>query len=167
MKIFCKFTTVNISKLNFWLVICIAKNFIWTTLKVIFSIFRFFLCTVRFQIFKILSYHNKPYINGKLIYSAFRRCINLDLKKIDPYDWFCAPGSHFCSHQLLAKVWRRSRNLFQAHLSDSAHLNRRVWLKHSSTESSENTEDSTCKPGGMTLYTHEKYAWCVTNELCT
>ncbi len=42
MKIFCKFPTVNISKLNFWLVICIAKNFIWTTLKAIFSIFRFF-----------------------------------------------------------------------------------------------------------------------------
>ncbi len=51
MKIFCKFLTVNISKLNFWLVICIAKNFIWTTLKVIFSIFRFF-CTLRFQIYK-------------------------------------------------------------------------------------------------------------------
>ncbi len=37
----CKY--VNISKLNFGLVICIAKNFIWTTLKMIFSIFRFFL----------------------------------------------------------------------------------------------------------------------------
>ncbi len=36
---------VNISKLNFLLVICIAKNFIWTTLKAIFSIFRFFLHT--------------------------------------------------------------------------------------------------------------------------
>ncbi len=42
MKIFSKFPTINILKLNFWLVICIAKNFIWTTLKVIFSIFRFF-----------------------------------------------------------------------------------------------------------------------------
>ncbi len=51
MKIFYKFPTVNISKLNFWLVICIAKNFIWTTLKMIFSIFRFF-CTLRFQIYK-------------------------------------------------------------------------------------------------------------------
>ncbi len=51
MKIFCKFPTVNISKLNFWLIICIAKNFIWTTLKVIFSIFRFF-CSLRFQIYK-------------------------------------------------------------------------------------------------------------------
>ncbi len=51
MKIFCNFFTVNISKLHFWLVICIAKYFIWTTLKVIFSIFRFF-CTLRFQIYK-------------------------------------------------------------------------------------------------------------------
>ncbi len=54
MKIFSKFSTVNISKLNFWLVICIAKNFIWTTLKMIFSIFRFF-CTLRFQIYKYCS----------------------------------------------------------------------------------------------------------------
>ncbi len=38
-------------KTSFWLVICIAKNFIWTTLKAIFSIFRFF-CTLRFHIFK-------------------------------------------------------------------------------------------------------------------
>ncbi len=43
MKIFCTFLTVNILKLNFLLVICIAKNLIWTTLKMIFSIFRFFL----------------------------------------------------------------------------------------------------------------------------
>ncbi len=43
--------SMKISKLNFWLVICIAKNFIWTTLKMIFSIFRFF-CTLRFQIYK-------------------------------------------------------------------------------------------------------------------
>ncbi len=43
--------TVNISKLNFWLVICIAKNLILTTLKMIFSIFRF-CCILRFQIYK-------------------------------------------------------------------------------------------------------------------
>ncbi len=42
MKIFSKFPTISISKHNFWLVICIAKDFIWTTLKMIFSIFRFF-----------------------------------------------------------------------------------------------------------------------------
>ncbi len=51
MMIFCKFPSVNISKLNFWLVICIAKNLIWRTLKMIFSIFRIF-CSLRFQIFK-------------------------------------------------------------------------------------------------------------------
>jgi len=51
MKIFSKFPTVHISKLNFLLVICIAKNLIWTTLKMIFSIFRFF-CILRFQIYK-------------------------------------------------------------------------------------------------------------------
>ncbi len=43
MKIFGKFPTVNISKRIFWLVICIAKKFIWTTLKAIFSVFLFFL----------------------------------------------------------------------------------------------------------------------------
>ncbi len=48
---------------------CITKNFIRTTLKDIFSIFRFF-CTLRFQIYKYCTYHNKPYINGKMIYSA-------------------------------------------------------------------------------------------------
>ncbi len=78
--LFCKCPTINISKLNFWLEICIAKNFIWTTLMVIFSIFRFF-CTLKFQNFK-LSYHNKPYINWKLIYSAFIWCIYLNFKQL-------------------------------------------------------------------------------------
>ncbi len=67
MKIFSTFPTVNISKLNFWLLICIAKNFIWTTLKMIFSIFRFF-CTLRFQIYKYCPIITN--IKGKLIYSA-------------------------------------------------------------------------------------------------
>ncbi len=39
MKIFSKFLTVNISKRH----LCIAKNFIWTILKAIFSIFVFFM----------------------------------------------------------------------------------------------------------------------------
>ncbi len=80
MKIFCTFPILNILKLNFWLVICIAKNFIWTTLKEIFSIFRFFLHP-QIPDLQILSDHNKPYINGKIIYSAFRWCINLNFKK--------------------------------------------------------------------------------------
>ncbi len=106
MKIFCKCPTVNISKRNFWFVICIAKNLIWTTLKAIFSIFGFFY-TLRFQIFKylclslILSDHNKPYINGKIMYSAFRWWINLNCENIDSYDWFCGPWSHLW----LFKTW--------------------------------------------------------------
>ncbi len=32
-RYFCNCPTINTSKLDFWLVICIAKNFIWTTLK--------------------------------------------------------------------------------------------------------------------------------------
>ncbi len=36
-------------------------------------------------------YPNKSYINGTLIYSAFRLYINLNITKIDP----CGPGSHF------------------------------------------------------------------------
>ncbi len=43
MNIFDTFPTVNISKLIFCLVICIAKNFIWKILKAISSIFLFFL----------------------------------------------------------------------------------------------------------------------------
>ncbi len=40
MKTFCKFPTVN---LNFWLVICIGKDFIWTTLKAIIYFIYFIL----------------------------------------------------------------------------------------------------------------------------
>ncbi len=42
MKIFSAFPTVNMSKLDFCLILCIAKNLIWTTLKLILSVFRFF-----------------------------------------------------------------------------------------------------------------------------
>ncbi len=94
MKIFSKFPTVNISKLNFWLVICIAKNFIWTTLKVIFSIFRFF-CTLRFQISKycpIITNHTS--MESSFI-SALRWCINLNFKKFTLMTGFVVQG-HTC-----------------------------------------------------------------------
>ncbi len=76
--------TVNISKLNFWLVICIAKNFIWTTLKAILSIFRFF-CTLRFQIFKylylsqILSYTNHTSMESLFIQLSYLNFENMTL----------------------------------------------------------------------------------------
>ncbi len=90
MKIFSTFPTVNISKLNFLLVICIAKNFISTTLKMIFSIFRFF-CSLRFQIYKycpLITNHTSM----KLIY--FQMMYKSQFLKMYTYDWFCAPGSH-------------------------------------------------------------------------
>ncbi len=93
MKIFSKCPTVNISKLNFWLVICIAKNFIWTTLKMIFSIFRFF-CTLRFQIYKYC-----PIITNHTSMESFQMMHKSQFHKMACYDWFCAPGSH---------IWRIS-----------------------------------------------------------
>ncbi len=63
---------------------CIARNFIWTTLKAIFSIFGFFAPSDFLFSNSCISAKYcpiKPCINGKLIYSAFRLCINLNLKK--------------------------------------------------------------------------------------
>ncbi len=91
----CKFPTVNISKLNFWLVICIDKNFIWTNLKIIVSIFRFFYTLRLLYLSQILSYHNKPCINGKRIYSAFR-CINLHFKKCTHMTALCSRFTFIC-----------------------------------------------------------------------
>jgi len=64
----------------------------WTTLMPFSRCFDFF-CTLRFQIFKwphgthtSAKYGpNKPYINGRVIYSPFRLCIHLNLKKKKPY----------------------------------------------------------------------------------
>ncbi len=58
---------------------------------------------------QILSYHNKPYINTKLIYSAFRWCINLNFKKLT-YDWFCAQGSQFSRLTRLSSVLINASN---------------------------------------------------------
>ncbi len=73
-RYFCKFPTVNISKLNFWVVICIAENFIWTNLNGDFLNISIFMHP-QIPDFQILSNHNKPYINGKIIYSLWW-CIN-------------------------------------------------------------------------------------------
>ncbi len=100
MKIFSEFPTINIKTffLHFWLVLFIAKNFILTTLKLIFTVFRFF-CTLSL----ILSYHNKPYINGKLIYFDVEHLwlvlwsrvthMHLSLIRLYPgYGRFCGSG---------------------------------------------------------------------------
>ncbi len=93
MKIFY---TVNISKLNFWLVICIAKNFIWTTLKMIFSIFRFF-CTLRFQFFKYC-----PIITNHTSMESYLFSVQMmhtsQFRKINTYDWFLCSRVTYNDH---------------------------------------------------------------------
>ncbi len=82
----------------------------------IFTFFIFIFFTLRFQIFKwlylgqILSYHNKPYINGNLIYSDFRWCINLDFTKFTLLTGFVVQGhifkvllSHMCEEMKV--IW--------------------------------------------------------------
>ncbi len=95
MKIFCTFPTVNISKVNFLIVICIAKNFIWTTLKMILSVFRFFSpLDSRFSnlyLDQIVSYTNKPCIDGKLFC-----CINLNLEELTLIIIFLVQGHTWC-----------------------------------------------------------------------
>ncbi len=79
-RIFWKCPTLNISKFIFGLVICVAKDLIWTTLKAIFSIFRFFAPSdSRFSNSCISAKYCPILRNGKLIYSAFRWCINWPL----------------------------------------------------------------------------------------
>ncbi len=127
MKIVCKFPTVNISKLNFWLVICIAKNFIWTALKAIFSII--FFCTLRFLILNsCISAKYRPlitYINGKFICSAFRWSINLNFEKwtlmtcfvVQGHIWVLSEGScdteNWSNKQLLKIQLCHHRNYLQ------------------------------------------------------
>ncbi len=65
------FLPLNISKVNFWLVIYIAKNFIKTALKAIFSIFWFILHPQILDFQTVVYRPNiadpiKPYINVKL-----------------------------------------------------------------------------------------------------
>ncbi len=96
MKIFCKFPTVNISKLNFWLVICIAKDFIWTTLKMIFSIFWFF-CILRFSNSFISTKYCPIITNHTSMESylfSFQMMYTSQIRKMYTYDCFCAPWSH-------------------------------------------------------------------------
>ncbi len=94
MKIFCNFPTVIISKPNFWLVICIAMNLIWTTLKAIFSIFRFVSFFAPSDSRFTNSCLSAKYCPNNTNHTSMERwCINLKWLK-SPYDWFCGPGSH-------------------------------------------------------------------------
>ncbi len=83
-----------------------AKNIIWTTLKVIFSIFRFVLypqisdSCISAKYCPILTNN----INGKIIYSVFRLCINLKYQKLALMIGFVVQGMH--SLFLRGTIWR-------------------------------------------------------------
>ncbi len=87
MKIFSTFPTVNISKRSFWLVICIAKN----NFKGDFLNIYIFLHP-QIPDFQILSDHNKPYINGNIIYLAFIWYTNLNFKILTRMTGFVVQG---------------------------------------------------------------------------
>ncbi len=99
MKIFC---TVNISKLNYWLVICIAKN----NFKGDFLNIEMFL-----HHFQILS---KPCINGNIIYSAFRWSITLSFWKCTVMVGFMMFNVSVCWLSQSALVFVRQKHDLQA-----------------------------------------------------
>ncbi len=111
-----KFTTVNLSKRNYWLVICIAKNLVWRAWKMIFSIFRFF-CTLRFQIFKHCPNHTS-------IESSFIQRSDA-IKKMDLHDWFCgrvALRAALIEHMASKVTGKQTRWPFQ--YFSQTHINR-------------------------------------------
>ncbi len=74
-------------ELTFLLVICIAKNFIWSTLKVIFS---------KKMIYIYILHPQIPDFQIAYLFS-FQLMYNSQFQIIDPYDWFCGPWSHLCN----------------------------------------------------------------------
>ncbi len=130
MKIFSTFPTVNISKL-FLFILCIAKNFIWTTVKAIFSIFLFF-CTLRFQIFKKLYVSQilslQTLYQWKVYLFSFQIMYKSQFRKMYPYDWFCGPGSHIIWKHIY-KSKHTYINSWSVCLSVSLVLNRFFYFK--------------------------------------
>ncbi len=86
MKIFENVLPLNVSNIHFRL-ICIVKIFHLNNFKGHFLNIEFFLHP-QIPDLKILSYHN----NGKLIYSAFRWCINLNFDKLTLKTGFVVQG---------------------------------------------------------------------------
>ncbi len=69
-------------------IICIAKNN-----------FKDDFLNIQIPDFKILS---KPYINGNITYSAFRWCINLNLKKLTLKTGFVLQGHIFSGSHIFS-----------------------------------------------------------------
>ncbi len=95
--IFCKFPTVNISKLfnNYLIIIINMQELNLENFKGDFLNISIFFCSPSDSRFsnscisaKYCPFHNKPYIHRKLIYLPFRS------KKNDPDDWFYGTESH-------------------------------------------------------------------------
>ncbi len=80
-------------KCNFWLLICIAKNFMWTILKGNFLNMLPFFAPPDFQ---ILSYHNKPYINWNIIYSDFNTFTLMTGFAVQGHIYICHFLLYFC-----------------------------------------------------------------------
>ncbi len=111
MKIFCIFPTVNISKLNFWLVIFIVKNLIWTTLKAIFSIFRFLfaLSDSRFSNSCVSANYCPLLTNHTPMVSLFIQLMYKSVKN----DWFCGPGSHVLTQMTFFHPWNTKEDILK------------------------------------------------------
>ncbi len=98
MKIFCKFPTVNISKLNFCLIICMAKNYILDNFK-IFSIFILFCTPAKYC--PILTNHTSM---ESLFIQLSDININYKCFKITIMTGFVVQGHTQCWGKLLLKV---------------------------------------------------------------
>ncbi len=98
---------------------------------------------------KPLSYPNKPYIDGKLIYSAFRLCVNLNFEKftlktgfvVQGHIWYDIEWTHQFLHseQLNSKEWSRiQRHSVQIHaqVCESVQVGQRsLWWCHQDLQS--------------------------------
>ncbi len=103
LKIFFIFPTVNISKVNFWLVICIAKDFKSDFLNILIF---FAPSDSRFSYGCILSKYCPILTNHTSTESLFIQMMyKSQFQKIYPYDCFCGPWSHFCGdHDTFSKI---------------------------------------------------------------
>ncbi len=80
----------------------------------IFSIFRFF-CTLRFQIYKYCPIITNHTSMESYLFS-FQMMHKSQFHKIDPYDWFCAAGTHYYKYgrslyECLHQPWRSAHIL--------------------------------------------------------
>ncbi len=103
MKILCKCPTI-VDQLNFWLVICFAKNFIWITLKANFSIIFYFAPSDSWFLNCCLSAKSCPILTSRIPMESLFILISDDVY-IYFWDWFCGPGSHIGCYLTFRALW--------------------------------------------------------------